>query len=266
MVHGRESSDSEVTGEQPGHLGPCVHTFLATPPVRRASRAVVLLGVLSVVAVPLSLNYVTGAWGTVVAILAALVTVACYLLSGFRHAPAGVEIKLFERGIKVTQGSALRQLMWNEVVEVSARRMPLPGGRESLAIVFEVVGGQPLLIMVGTPFSDAKSTLALVDTLSGAWLSVWCRRATVMLASGRALRLGRATLSADGVTIGDREIGWADIQGTDGQSGVERLRTHAGVIDTEEQAGSGVPFPSSARRLAELAAVAASLPQLPRKP
>lgn len=243
-------------------LGRCVHTFAASPPLRRTPRSIVVLGILSVIVVPISLQYVRGTVGTFIAVLGALVALACYLLSGPRRRGPGIDIKILERGIRVTQGSAMRELLWNEIVEVSARTLALPGGRQSVAIVFEVVGEQPLLIMVGAPFSDAECTRALVEALSGVWLSVWRRRASAMLQSGMTLRVGSATLSAGGVAIGDGQFGWHDIQAVEGSPGPLRLRTSSGLVDPDDGART-VPFPSSAQRLCAVAPSASAIPALP---
>ena len=212
----------------------------------------VLLGVASVLVVPIALKFVPGAFGTVLAVLGALVAVACYLLSGSRAQAHGIDIGIFERGIACTQGRASRELLWNEIVEVMARPISSPQGRQSTAIIFEVVGEEPLLIVVGAPFSDAEHTRQLVDHLESAWLRVWARRARALLEADQTVALGIARLSPDGALVGETLLPWQEIRGTSESDGSPRLDTSQGSLAIEPPGGN-VPFPSAARRLAALA-------------
>jgi hypothetical protein len=257
-----DANPSEDQETEHATLGRTVHTFLGRPPIARSPRSLLMLGVVSAVMVPIGIRYVTGTMGTVIAVLGALIAIGCYFTSGARaHAP-GIDIRIFDRGISCSQGSAARELMWNEIVEVTARRIKLPSGKSSLALAFEVVGEKPLLIIVGAPFSDAERTRQLVDSLSDAWLAVWCRRARVLLQAERDLNVGQASLTLDGAKIGSRHLDWSSILGVIDSEATVRLETDKGAIDVEPSTGN-LPFPSAARRLSTLAQSGPIRPILP---
>lgn len=233
-------------------LGRTLHTFIGRPPITRSPRSLLVLGVVSAVMVPIGMRYVPGTLGTVVAVVAALVAIGCYFMSGARARAPGIDIRVFERGISCSQGSASRELMWNEIVEVTARRIRLPQGKSSMAIAFEVVAEKPLLIIVGAPFTDEEHTRQLVDSLSNAWLGVWCRRARAMLQADRDLRVGQAELTSQGAKVGDRLLDWSGIRGVVASDATVRLDTVEGPVDVEPLTGN-LPFPTAAARLSALA-------------
>jgi len=243
-------------------LGREVHTFVGRPPVTRSPPSLLVLGVVSAVMVPIGIKYVPGTLGSVVAVIGALVAIVCYWLSGARRRGSGIDIRIFERGISCAQGKATRELFWNEIVEVTGRRINLPGGKVSMAIAFEVVGAPPLLIVVGAPFSDAQHTRQLVDALSEVWLHIWCRRARAVLQAKRGLQIGRASLTFEGATFGSLRIAWEDILGVEGDEPAERLSTSQGVLEADP-AGGNVPFPSAAQRICALAKAGPLPPVLP---
>jgi hypothetical protein len=233
-------------------LGRRVHAFTGRPPVRKASRSLLLLGVISVLMVPIGLKFVDGVTGTVIAVAGSVVAVLCYLLSGSRAQAPGIQIELFERGLACTQGKASRALMWNEITDVRTRTIPLAKGRQSKAIIFEVVAEEPLLIVVGAPFSDEVRTRELVEHLQHAWLAVWTRRARTLLQAEQNLLVGLANVSADGAELAGRTLAWEDIRGVTEQSGSPELETKEGPVPVEAP-GQNVPFPSTAHRLAAIA-------------
>jgi hypothetical protein len=242
----------EERSDEHERLGQKIHAFQGRPVLSRAPKSLLVLGVLSALMVPVGIKFVPGMAGTILAVLAGLVTLACYLLSGGRRRAPGIDIEIFEQGIVCCQGTARRELRWNEVVDISARKLTLPAGKCSTAIVLEVVCSEPLLIVVGAPFTDAERTRALVDALSGVWLEVWCRRARAVLQADRSMVVGQARVSPEGAEVGALQLTWDSIVGVESSGDPDRLATAQGAVDVEVLAGN-TAFPSAARRLSALA-------------
>ncbi len=257
-------ADAEQTAAQEHPLlGRSEFVFETAPRKKKAPRSIVFLGLISVLMVPVGLSWVKDRLGLIVAVLGGLVALVCYLLSGSKKRGPSLRIEVFEKGIAATQSDASRALLWNQIVDATCYTIPLPNGRTTTAIVFEVVGEPPLLVMVGTPLSDKDRSLGLIDALSCAWLKVWSRRARVLLETDHALTVGRARLTRGGVQIADRNLGWADIRGVDRAGAEEKLLAESGDGLEVEDPGSNVQFPSAARRLLALAQNAPAPPLLP---
>ncbi len=246
-------------------LGPCLHVYEAQAKTKskdKTRRQLEIIGVLAVLMVPISLMYVKGVTGTAMAALGGVVAVLAYYLSARKPAVRTTTIKVHERGVVCTENDASRQVLWNEVVEVKSKRFALPDGRTSMAIALEVVGAPPLLFVVSGTFTGKDRASKLFEALSDVWLPVWCRRARAMLETGREVEIGQARMSGESLSIGDKPVEWAAIQGVEGAQGQDELRTSGGLTAVEGD-GLVVPFPSTAKRLAALAAVPPSRPVLP---
>lgn len=264
----QEAPSVATDDTEPGPLGPCLHTFETPVRVKHAPRRLMeLVGVTSAVMVPVGLLLVEGTIGTVMSVVGGLLTVGAYLLSGRKPAPQRIAIRVFERGVEASQGSASRTVHWNEVLDVQARKLTSPDGRQSLALVLEVVGAAPLLIVVGGTFTDVDNAGKLVEALERSWLPVWCRRTRVQLENDRTVRVGQARLSVESLQLGEQTLRWQDVSGIETDQGTDWLRTREGVLEVEQDASGGlVPFPSTAKRLAALAAEPPSRPLLPPLP
>lgn len=260
-----QEQDTASREETDPTLGRQIHVYEAhakTKAKDTTRRQLEIVGVLAVLMVPVSLMFVKGTTGTVLAVLGAIVAVFSYYLSGRKPALRTTTIKVHERGVVCAEGDAARQVLWNEVVEVKTKRFPLPDGRASVAIALEVVGAPPLLFVVSGTFTDQDRAGKLMEALSSVWLPVWCRRARFMLEAGLDVEIGRAKMSGDCLSVGDNPLAWADIQGVDGANKPEELSTGTGFIPVEAD-GLVIPFPSTARRLAALAELPPARPLLP---
>ncbi len=261
------SRDSEPsTAQEPAAhplLGRSLFAFETTPRRKRRPRSIILLGLMSVVVVPVSLTWVPGTVGTVIAVLAGLVALTCYLLSGSGKRPPSLRIEVFERGVAASQADASRALLWNQIVDVSCHRIVLPNGRTNTAIVFEVVGEPPLLVMVGPPSGPSDRCLGLIEALSTAWLEVWARRARVLLDIGREVTVGNVCLSRTGVRLGDRLLEWGDLHDIDHGDAQDRLVVGSTPVAVE-CSESSAEFPSAARRVLAIAKSPPTPPLLPQ--
>lgn len=255
------SSEQPAPQEHP-LLGKSEFVFEVAPRKQRAPRSIVLLGMVSVIMVPVGLTWVKGGLGTTVAVLGGLVALFCYLLSGSKTRGSLLRIEVFERGIAATQADASRAILWNQIVDATCHTIPMPNGRFSTAIVFEVVGEPPLLVMVGTPVGDKDRSLGLIKALSSAWLAVWSRRACVLLETDHELKVGQAHLTRRGLQLGERKLAWSEIEGVDRAESRERLLIEGAALEVEDPS-SNVQFPSAAQRLLAVARSAPSLPLLP---
>lgn len=235
-------------------LGALMHSFLAkTKPTSSAIRKIELLGMAAVAMVPMGLAWVKGTVGSVLAVVGGLVGIACTMASSKRSAPARVAIELREKGIACQQGKGRRELLWNEVVEVRSKRHEFVGAGQTLALLFEVVGEPPLVLVIGGPLGDAQDAHGFIQALSEVWLQVWSRRARAILISGGGpVRVGSAELFAERVIVSDRSLDWRAIQSVEASSEGDRLRTDGGLEQVERD-GSIEPFPSTAKRLVALA-------------
>lgn len=234
-------------------LGANLHTFVTKQRRKKGSkRAYEFSGAGGAVLVPVGLTLVEGTLGIIVAVVGGLVALSAYWLAtrGVKR-PAPLTIEVFEKGIVCSQGQASREILWNEVIEITNKAIETPDGTPSLALVFETVGAPPLIIMVGGKFSDESETSKLLSSLQKAWIPIWCRRARV-LAQHEPVRVGRASIGCDCVTVDGRKLAWSAITGVHEQAGRESLETLAGVEKVEES-GKIQPFPSAARRIASLA-------------
>lgn len=258
---GGASSDKPAPEEHP-LLGKSEFVFETAPRKKKAPRSIVMLGLVSVLMVPVGLTWVKGGLGTTVAILGGLVAFVCYLLSGSRTLGPSLRIELFEKGIAASQPDASRAILWNQIVDATCHTIAMPNGRTSTVIAFEVVGEPPLLVMVGTPVGDKDRSLGLISALSTAWLSVWSRRARVLLETGRDLQVGQASLTRSGLLLGDRKLDWSEVEGIDRAEPRERLLVAGSPLEVESPSDN-VQFPSAAQRLLALAQSAPSLPLLP---
>jgi len=155
--------------------------------------------------------------------------------------------------------------MWNEVVDITSRSVALGAAKSSTVLVLEVVGEPPLLIVLGGPFTESRSTQTLYDALRDTWLQIWCRRARACLLRDHRLTLGVATLTGQGLTIQDLALPWAAVLGVqsvtspaaslgiEGQGAADLLKTSSGLVEVP-LGGAAAPFPSVAHRVAALAA------------
>ncbi len=246
-------------------LGKRVHEFVTRRgqrAERRRKRMLEAMGFLALCMVPLGLGTVKGAIGTIVAVLGGVVGLMAYLLSSKRKSPIGLTITICEKGLVCSQGTASRQLLWNEIVDISSRNMPMPKGPAARALVLDVVAEPPLLIVVGGAFSNDTETKGLLDALAATWLPVWCNRARVLVETERPLHVGLANVACDSMLIDGGTVSWTDIQGVDRSSGVPALLTKDGPVQVEEPSASQ-PFPSAAERLAAIAQAPPSPPLLP---
>jgi len=216
-------------------------------------RAVEVTGVCGAALVLIGMVFMSGVFGVVVAACGGLVLVAAYLISAKKHQrKLSTKIDVCEKGIVCNQGKTTRELLWNEVVEISSKKIRLPDGSESTALVFETAVPPPMLIMIGGTYCDKASAEKLLQALQQAWIAVWRRRAKA-LAQRDDLRVGKAIVRCGGVVLGGQEIGWSLITGVDVVDGVDRLHTKEGS-ELAEADGQVSLFPSAARRIAELAA------------
>lgn len=257
----RAASEDVIDAE----LGRQLHVYEVQAKVKskdRTRRQLEILGVLAVLIIPISLMYVKGTTGTVMAIFGGVVAVMAYFLSARKPAVRSTTIRVFERGVACAEGEAERRVRWNEVLEVKTKRFPLPDGRSSVAIALEVVGAPPLLFVVTGTFTERDRAGKLIEALTRVWIPVWCRRARMLLEAGRDVEVGRARLSGDALMIEERSLSWADIRGVESDEGAEKLVTAEGPT-TVEADGLVRPFPSTARRLVALSEAPPSRPLLP---
>lgn len=243
----------EDLSEQDDRLGASLHTFTTKVRASKApKRAIEATGVVGAVLVPVGLAVVEGVVGIVVAVFGGLVALTAYLLSSRqRKKPPGTRIEVFEKGIVCSQADASRTLLWNEIIDITNKRIQMPDGTPVIALVFEAVADPPLLIMVGGSFSDESETAKLLDCLRDVWIPVWCRRAKVLAQHG-GVTVGAAIVRCDCLAIGKQKLTWESITGVVTTAGAEQLTTQAGDQDIEGK-GASNPFPSAARRVAALA-------------
>ncbi len=263
MPDSERAAKVEEANEAGHRFGAVVHTFSTLQKGSKAPRrALEASGVGGAVLVPVGLAAIEGALGIVVAVVGGLIALAAYLVSTRkRDRGLSTKIDVHEKGIVCTQGKAARELLWNEVVDISSKTVQTPDGTPSLALVFETVSPPPLLIMVGGVYGDESSTAKLLDSLRDVWMAVWCRRARV-LAQHDGVRVGRALVRCECVTLGKHELAWSSITGVTLVNGVDCLQTVAGH-EAVEGSGPTSPFPSAARRIATLAAAPPQRPLLP---
>jgi len=249
--------------EVASRLGAVLHVHDAQPTQSNLpKRAMEVTGVAGVALVPVGLAVVGGLMGIALAVLGGLVALASFLLSSRTHPRKfATTVTLYEKGIVCLQGKSSREILWNEVVDISCRKIHEPNKTTATAIVFDTVLPPPLLLLTGGVYSDADSSRQLLEALQPMWLAVWCRRAKV-LAEHHEVRVGLATVRVAGVFVGKQEIGWQLITGAVDADGVDCLQTTDG-IEPVEASGTGGLFPSAAKRLVALAADPPTLPMLP---
>lgn len=258
--------EREQSSEREERLGKSLHAF--STKVRSSKgpkRALEVSGAAGAVLVPVGLALIKGTFGIVVAVFGGLIALAAWFLSSRQRKPAPpTKIEVFEQGLVCSQGKAEREILWNEVVDVSNKKIPMPDGSPAMALVFETVAAPPLLIMVGGTFSDESETAKLLDSLRDVWIPVWCRRARVLAQREEGLLVGAALVRCECLTVGDDRVAWSAIMGVNVADGVEQLDTNDGTKKVE---GKGItPFPSAARRLAALAKTPPTPPMLPPVP
>lgn len=250
--------------EREQRLGARLHAFSTEARQSKApKRALEISGATGALLVPVGVALVEGTVGIVVAVVGGLVALSAYLLSARqRKKPPATHIEVFERGIVASQGSASREVAWNEVVEVACKQIPMPDGTPAMALVFETVGNQPLLIMVGGRFSSESETAKLLDSLRDVWVPIWCRRARVLAQQQEGVLVGRALLRCECVTVDGEKVAWSAIRGVQTNDGVDLLNTSDGDVGVEAK-GLTSPFPSAAKRIAALADSPPEPPLLP---
>ncbi len=247
-----------------GRLGQRVHTFNTKARTsNRPTRAIEVSGIGGAALVPVGLAAIEGTVGMVVAIFGAGVAIVAYFLSARKKKNGtSTQIEVFRNGIVCSQGSATRTIVWNEIIDISCKKVTMSDDIPAMALVFETVNDQPLLIVVGGHFSNQSETAKLLDNLRDVWIPVWCRRARVLGQQLDGLRIGRAVACCEYLAIDGRKLPWSAIKGIDVVNGVEQLETAAGTLQVED--GNLVtPFPSVAQRLAALAHRPPSAPMLP---
>ena len=243
------SATDDAGQEDTSPLGMILHSFEASRPRPKLRlRAVEIAGVCGAICVPVGIGLVHGTVGTVMAVAGGLVALLAFLLSSKKNEPPRTTIEIREHGLSCTQGKGSRELRWNEVLDVSCHKMPSVNGEPSMALVFEVVSGEPLLIIVGGTFSEVSETAQLLDMLAMVWVPIWCRRSRVLAEHALPVEVGGALVQCRCVTVRGEEIAWSDIKGAEGA----RLKTLDGTREVEGEQGVS-PFPSAAKRLAALA-------------
>jgi hypothetical protein len=246
------ADDTSVTDDaqrEQSPLGLSLHSFEARRPHPKLRlRALEVAGVCGALCVPVGIGLVNGTVGTVMAVAGGLVALVAFLLSSKAKAPPSTKIEIHELGLSCAQGKGSRVLRWNEVLDVSCHKMPSTNGEPSMALVFEVVSGEPLLIIVGGTFSEVSETAQLLDMLAMVWVPIWCRRSRVLVEHALPVEVGGALVQCGCITLRGEEIAWSDIQGAQG----DRLKTREGEREVEGDQGIS-PFPSAAKRLAALA-------------
>ncbi len=253
--------------EREQRLGKLVHTFRTkTRNPKAPRRALEVTGVAGAVLVPVGIMAIEGSFGIVVAVFGGLIAAAAYVLSARqRSAKPPTVIEVFEHGLVCSQGEASRQIVWNEVVDVVCKQVPMPDGTPAIALVFESVPPPPLLIMVGGRFSNESETAKLLDSLREVWIPVWCRRARVLAQQDDGVKVGEALVRCECITVGTQKLSWSAIQGVHAVDGVDCLETIDGDCGVEPS-GASTPFPSAARRIAALAEAPPQPPLLPPAP
>jgi hypothetical protein len=263
----------------------------ASPAPAKVSATRVLIAIVSVAMIPMGLGWVRGALGARIALVGVVCAALCvYALvvrfwrslnatsigldrSSRSSRTAGIVIDLYERGIVCRHRKAKRELMWNEVVDITSEFVAVGPQRSSLNLALEVVGELPLVIVLR--LDTSQTAVALHDALHDTWLRIWCRRARACLHHENALTLGVAELSCEGVRIADRTLPWAAVRGAfrvdreptkvlgvEGDDGTDLLETSSGRFALPIR-GHCQPFPSIACRIAALAAEQSSLLQSP---
>lgn len=256
--------EQEQVSEQEQRLGKTLHTFTTKVRAARAPRrALELSGGAGAVLVPVGLAAIEGTVGIVLAVFGGLVAIAAWILSARqRKTPPVTRIEVFERGLICSHGDASREVLWNEVVDVASKKIPMPDGSPAVALVFETVAKAPLLIMVGGKFSDESETAKLLTSLHDVWIPIWCRRARVLAQQQDGLVVGGALLRCECVSVGDQKLAWSAVTGVHVVDGADQLETTDGDKGVEG-AGVTTPFPSAARRIAALAKAPPKPPLLP---
>lgn len=256
--------EGEQVSEREQRLGKKLHRFSTKVRVAKApKRALEISGGAGAVLVPVGLAAIEGTLGIVVAVFGGLIAIAAWFLSSRQlKTPEATIIEVFERGLVCSRGDASREIVWNEVVDIGSKKIPMPDDSPAIALVFETVATAPLLIMVGGTFSDESETAKLLDSLRDVWIPIWCRRARVLAQQEDGLLVGGALVRCECLSVGDQKLAWSAITGVHVVEGSDRLETTDGDKAVE---GGGVttPFPSAARRLAALAAAPPTPPLLP---
>lgn len=259
-----KQEERELVSGREKRLGKTLHTF--STKVRSAKapkRALEISGGAGAVLVPVGLVAIGGTIGIIVAVFGGLIAIAAWFLSARQpKTPPSTIIEVFEHGLVCSRGDASREIVWNEVVDVDTKKIPMPDGSPAIAVVFETVATAPLLIMVGGSFSDESETAKLLDSLRDVWVPIWCRRARVLAQQEDGLRVGGALIRCECLTVGDQKLAWSAVTGVHVVDGVDQLETTDGDKGVEGT-GVTVPFPSAARRIAALAAAPPTPPLLP---
>lgn len=261
---GKDGTKKTADGEPKTHrFGAVTHEFSTSKkPSPWPRRAIEVSGVSGATLVPVGLVAVEGTLGIVVAVVGGLMALAAYVLSASkRHRGLTTKVVLHELGIVCSQGRQSRELMWNEVVDITYKTVSIPGAKATIALVFETVHPPPFLLMVGGPYGDERATALLIEKLGKIWLDVWCRRAKV-LAELDGIQVGKAWVRHGCVVFGQRQLACSSITGVRTLDGVDRLQTDDGVESVETR-GSAIPFPSTARRIVALASLPAEPLMLP---
>jgi hypothetical protein len=259
-----KSAQQQQSQEDP-RLGPRVHVFTArggTKANRARKRVLEILGALGLIMVPVGLTVFKGTFGTILAVLGGILGLACYFTSPKKKTGLATVIEVFEKGVACSQGKDRRELLWNEVVEVTSDIIVAPTGQKSHAIAFEVVAQPPLVLVIGGAFGSDNEAVSLLKALEKVWVPLWCRRARVLLADDRPILLGPARLTLTSVCLPDTELRWCEVKGVELSSERESLSTNSGPVPFEKNNGPA-PFPSPARRVAALAELPPDLPLLP---
>ncbi|MCL2825022.1 MAG: hypothetical protein FWD57_13620 [Polyangiaceae bacterium] len=247
-------------------FGQLLHAIESAPQYSNMpKRAVEVTGVGGFACLVMGIAFLQGVMAVIVSVLGGLVLLAAFLVSKKTHRRAlSTKIDMYERGIVCSQGKNERQLLWNEVVDISCRVTPDPSNSTSntdvLALIFETAIPPPLLIIVGGKYMDKQAAEKMLESLSEVWLGVWCRRARMLAQSG-GMRVRNAVGQCDGGTRGDITFGWESITGVVVRGGVDHLQTG----DREVSVG-GIMYPSAAKRIAAIAAAPPGPPLLPAIP
>ena len=253
MSKDAQSYDADDQKKTPTHFGTVVHSLGTQSERSKVPRlAVELTGVGGAVLVPIGLALMEGALGIGLAVLGGLTALAACLISAKKYRQREFSrIDICEMGIICCQGKTTRELWWNEIVDITCKKMHARKGTEPTALVFETANSSPTILMVGGTYNDKDVAQKLLEVLQKEWITVWCRRAKVRVEHG-SVSVGRAMVNESGVVLDDRNIAWDMIKGVYEKDGIDCLRTSDGQ-ESLEAAGTRTLFPSAARRIAALA-------------
>lgn len=256
-VSGAVEADTSVDQAGAEHpLGCSLYRFETQTSAKKGSkRAFELTGIAGAAMVPVGLAVMEGTVGLVMAGLGGAVALGAYWLSARKGQSANkVTLEVFEHGFVCTQGKAERKLHWNEVVDILSKQIPSRKDEitaKKFALAFETVGSEPLIIIVGGSEKEAKRVDELLGVLADTWLSVWCKRARVLL-QYTDIVVGKATLGCEYVTIGRTKLTWQSLQGVTTKQGRALVTTKNEQHPVQDKLRVG-PFPSGADRIAALA-------------